>query len=66
MTPNIKTEGKCFTTSDCNEFTRNTIDVKIKQELVNRSDVPNLATKSQLNTKPATLAKKNRIKNKAT
>ena len=42
----LKFKGKYFTTSDCNKFTSDIHDVKIKQrELLNKSDISNLVKK---------------------
>ena len=49
-------EGKYFTTSDCNKFTSNILDAKIKQkELVSKSNISKFAKNFDLNTKTGTL-----------
>ena len=62
----LEIKEKYFITSDCNKFTSDILDVKIKQkELVNKSIISNLVKNSDLNTRLATLAKKSRIESRA-
>ena len=52
-----------FTAADCNKFTNETSDGKIKQkQLANESNISNLARNSELNTKLRTLAAKAELK----
>ena len=56
-------EGKYFTTSDCNKFTSNILDAKIKQkELVSKSNISKFAKNFDLNTKTGTLWTKSELK----
>ena len=56
-------ERKYFTTADYNRFTSETLDAKIKQkELVNKSDISNLMSNTDLNTKFTTLTIKAELK----
>ena len=59
----LEIEGKYFTTFDCNKFTSETLNAKIKQKaLVSKSDVYNLLKNSDLSTKIVTLAAKSELK----
>ena len=59
----LEIEGKYFITSDCNKFTSDILDVKIKQkELLNKSIISNLVKSSDLNTRFTTLAQKAELK----
>ena len=50
-------EGKQFTNSDYNKFTKDILDAKIKQkELLNKFDISNFVKNSDLNTKLKTIA----------
>ena len=52
-------EGKYFTTADYNKFTRDVLDIKIKQKkLVNKSNISNLVKNSDLNRKHIILVTK--------
>ena len=53
----LKIEGKYCTTSDCNKFTNNILNAKVKQkQLANKSSISNLVKNSDLITNFATLA----------
>ena len=55
-------EGKYFTAFDYNKFTNNTLDVTLKKELVNKSNVSGFIITSDIINKTATLVTKAELK----